>query len=427
MPYTLSIPSTSLSQPSASAKPYTVYNLTITNPLRSTVLQKRYSDFTELHSELSSAVSASPPAPLPGKSWWFTRTVSSPRLTEERRDGLEQYVVAIETCRDPRWRESTVWRSFLGFPQGPSRRDSMTGDAEAARNQNNGLTPAMWLDLHANLKTQLQEARTQLARREAPESNVAMQHEASAGAKRSLVKSNTLILRLEEGLKGLNIGEGEARRRRDLIQRARKEREGLEGLLNAWAVTRSHMTAREGDATQGSGVGDAKRGELFNGSLATSPGKNNGSSMSGSFPTRAGRVLGGPAKETDRTRDKDNQEVLQLQKQVMQEQDMDVEEIGKVVRRLKELGVSINEEIVEQNQLLEMLDTDVDRHVNCITIFDCRTNIYLGLVEKSVLQRNGFRNSNDLSLSCSIIILRHICYKLCSFAAPHRYHIRNGI
>jgi regulator of vacuolar morphogenesis len=256
----------------------------------------------------------------------------------------------------------------LGFPPGPSRRDSMTGDAEAARNQVNGLTPAMWLEMHDLLKAQLQEARTQLARRESPESNVAMQHEASAGAKRSLVKSNTLILRLEEGLKGLNIGEGELRRRRDLIRRARKEREGLEVLLNTWAVTRSHMAARDGDLVQGSSVGDTKRSELFNGGLSSSPAKNNSPLMPGSFPvTRAGRVIGGPAKETDRTRDKDNQEVLQLQKQVMQEQDMDVESLGNVVRRLKELGVAINEEVVEQNQLLAMLDQDVDRQVNALS------------------------------------------------------------
>jgi len=189
---------------------------------------------------------------------------------------------------------------------------------------------------------------------------VAMQHEASAGAKRSLVKSNTLILRLEEGLKQLNIGEGEARRRRDLIQRARKEREGLEGLLNAWAVTRNQNSYTD---LQAPGAGDSKRGQLFNASSVSSSPKKNGSyTMPGSFPaTRGGRVLGGPSKETDRTRDKDNKEVLQLQQQVMQGQDMDVEELGKVVRRLKELGFAINEEVTEQTQLLDMLDQDVDR------------------------------------------------------------------
>jgi len=76
---------------------------------------------------------------------------------------------------------------------------------------------------------------------------------------------------------------------------------------------------------------------------------------------RSGRVLGGPAKETNRTRELDNQGVLQLQKQIMQEQDMDVEELNKTVRRMREVGVAINEELEDQNPLLEMMDEDVDR------------------------------------------------------------------
>ena len=73
------------------------------------------------------------------------------------------------------------------------------------------------------------------------------------------------------------------------------------------------------------------------------------------------RVLGGPAQETDRTRELDNQGVLQLQKQVMGEQEQDVLEIGKAVTRMKEMGIMINEELVVQNEMLSMMDQDVDR------------------------------------------------------------------
>jgi regulator of vacuolar morphogenesis len=267
-------------------------------------------------------------------------------------------VKSIEDSPDARWRECPEWRSFLGFPAQPSRRNSTGSDIP----QRMVMTPAAWLDLHANLKSQLQEARSHLARREAQGTSAGQAHEASAAAKRGLVKSNTLILRLEEGLKGLDVGEGELRRRRDLVGRARKEREGLEGLLNAWVVRSPALGAQNE-----SSVAEGRKTELFGSAAAArsrspgmgeSPGK-----MPGAFPMgRKGRVLGGPARETERTREKDNQEVLMLQKQIMQEQDMDVEEITKTVRRLKELGVVINQEVVEQSQLLDVLDQDADRY-----------------------------------------------------------------
>ncbi|OCL06799.1 hypothetical protein AOQ84DRAFT_296300, partial [Glonium stellatum] len=73
------------------------------------------------------------------------------------------------------------------------------------------------------------------------------------------------------------------------------------------------------------------------------------------------RVLGAPAKETERTRELDNEGVLQLQKQVMAEQDEDLVDLAKVARRMREMGVQINEELVLQNQMLGLLDEDVDR------------------------------------------------------------------
>lgn len=79
------------------------------------------------------------------------------------------------------------------------------------------------------------------------------------------------------------------------------------------------------------------------------------------------RVLGGPAKETERTRELDNQGVLQLQKQIMQEQDEDAQDLALVVRRMREMGVAINQEIVEQNVMLGLLDEDVDRYVTRLT------------------------------------------------------------
>jgi regulator of vacuolar morphogenesis len=74
-----------------------------------------------------------------------------------------------------------------------------------------------------------------------------------------------------------------------------------------------------------------------------------------------GRILGAPVPETDKTRELDNEGVLQLQKQIIKDQDLDVEELAKVVRRQKEMGMAINEELELQNEMLGILDQDVDR------------------------------------------------------------------
>jgi regulator of vacuolar morphogenesis len=247
MPYTLKIPSTEITANGDSAKPFTVYHVVLETPLRTQTLQKRYSDFEALHKELISSVGA-PPAPLPAKSW-FARTVNNPELTEERRRGLEAYVSAIESSPDSKWRTSTPYRSFLGFSitktPGEGKRRSVIEEEALGPAAKPVMTSHQWLDMHNDLKNHVQSARLALARRDQATS-VTLQHEAGAQAKKWLVKAHTLTLRLDDGLRGLSegrdgverLGDGEVRRRRDLLSRARKERDALEGVLNSF-VTRS--------------------------------------------------------------------------------------------------------------------------------------------------------------------------------------------
>ena len=154
-----------------------------------------------------------------------------------------------------------------------------------------------------------------------------------------------MIIALEQGLKTLGgetwgrekLGDGELRRRRDLISAAKKEREGLENLGNAM-VAKNALDGAIAQATKGD------KDKLVNAETKKPP------------PT--GRVLG---KETDRTRALDNQGVLQLQQQLMKEQDEDVDVLAQAVARQKKIGMEIQEELVVQKDLLNMLDEDVDR------------------------------------------------------------------
>ncbi|KAE8451173.1 hypothetical protein EG329_004337 [Mollisiaceae sp. DMI_Dod_QoI] len=370
-PLELSIPSTILSN-TPNEKPYTLYNITLRLPLRTFVVQKRYSDFATLHKELCSLVSQPPPSPLPSKSW-FTSTASSPELTESRRQGLEAYLRAIAEGPDRRWRETSVWRSFLNLPSAGSGSASSARNELIAQNQRGvgsqagqfAADPQVWLDLHREMKTQLHDARLFLGRRDGATTAQA-QYEAGANAKRCLVKAGGLIGNLEEGLRIIGdrekagrgdgrVGAGELRRRRDLLGSAKVEKEGLEKLAVSLAVKGQNKGS--GSALAGAVATQQDKSALFGPGVARP----------------SGRVLGAPVPETDKTRELDNEGVLQLQKQLMQDQDLDVEELGKIVRRQREMGLAIHSELELQNEMLKRVDEDADRVARKIDVAKKRT------------------------------------------------------
>lgn len=348
----ISIPSASTATP-VDGKAYTQYNIALQLPLRKHETKKRYNDFVQLNETLISQCSQPPPAQLPGKSW-LRRTVNNQSLTEERRQGLEKYLQSIIASDDARWRSSSAWRSFLNLPSGgttPTTSGKRPGSSSAITD------PNQWLDVHRDLKTQIQTARQQLKQREGATTAQA-QHSLSAEAKASLVRAATSIAQLDDGLKSITaaskgdevgwgsskkLGDGELRRRRDLIGAAKKEVEGLEGVLRSMA-TKAAATSSSIHTSAAATSGDKEA--LWKGTSAAKP---------------SGRVLGGPAKETERTRELDNAGVLQLQKQVMLEQDEDVLSLGKTVAKLKDMGIMISEELAIQNEMLGLVEEDVDR------------------------------------------------------------------
>ncbi|KAI6895751.1 Phox-like protein [Hortaea werneckii] len=361
----ISIPTASTATP-AESKPFTQYHVVLQLPLRKHEIKKRYTDFTNLHDALVSQTSQSPPAPLPPKSW-LRRTVNNESLTEERRQGLEKYLKSIVEADDARWRSSSAWRSFLNLPSGNttlSANGSLSGTT--SQKQQGIADPNQWLEVHRDLKTQIQAARQQLKQREAA-STAQQQHSLAAEAKASLVRAATSIAQLDEGLRRISaaskgdeagwggsskLGEGEIRRRRDLLGAARKEVEGLEGVLRSMASKSAGTSS--GAATQTGAVASAgDKDALWKGTEAAKP---------------KGRVLGGPLKETERTRELNNSGVLQLQQQIMEEQDEDVLSLGKTVAKLKDMGILIHEELEVQNAMLGMVEEDAGRVQNKIDV-----------------------------------------------------------
>jgi regulator of vacuolar morphogenesis len=350
----ISIPNTTIQD---TPSPHTVYNISLRLPLRSYNVQKRYSDFLDLHSSLTSVTGESPPASPPPKSW-FAKTIHNPELTEQRRQGLQSYLQTINTHSDSRWRNNAVWRAFLNLPSSftsssqSSKADTLHSFISGPGSGNAPITdPVLWLDCHRDLKTHLHDARLHLTTRDQA-STPQKQHEASAAAKSSLVKAGSLISALDDGLPQIQkspqkLGEGELRRRRDLLSSARKDKDGLESLLNAMAAKSAldSAVANISDTDALLKISSQNTSKTTFGSQA-------------SKPRTGGRVLG---KETSETRELDNAGVVQLQKQKMADQDLDVEELRKIIMRQRELGTQIHEELEVQNDLLKMVDEDVDR------------------------------------------------------------------
>jgi regulator of vacuolar morphogenesis len=334
-------------------------------------VRKRYSDFLTLHDALAKETQKAPSATLPAKSWIW-RTVNSANLTEERRKALEAYLKSIIESDDARWRSSVAWRNFLNLPSGTSTINANGSITAAQRPGQSGpiSDPNQWLDTHRDLKSQIQTARQQLKQRETA-TTAQGQHQLSADSKASLVRAATFIARLDDGLKSMttaskgdaggwggskSLGEGELRRRRDLLVAAKKEVEGLEAVLRSLATKNANASTGLNTGAVAT-VGDKEA--LWKGTSAARPG---------------GRVLGGPAKETERTRELGNTGVLQLQKQIMQEQDEDVLSLGKTVAKLKDMGIMINEELTIQNEMLGIIENDVERHQAKLDVAKRRIN-----------------------------------------------------
>jgi regulator of vacuolar morphogenesis len=344
-PPEIGIPSTSVSGEGTS-KPFTLYNITLRLPLRSYVVQKRYSDFSKLHATLTEQIGSPPPEPLPGKHW-LKSTVNSPDLTRERQAGLERYLKAIAESPDRRWRDTSAWRAFLNLPSSSTTNSAVSAGGRVGNAAAGSADPGTWLDIHRELKQCLHDARQNLSRRDAAADagNGSAVAEAGAAAKRALVKGGSLINNLSDGLRKMQdaqrLGEGELRRRRDVLAASRMEREGLDKLANTMASS----------VASSSSYGGGSQGQSSSSDKVTL--------LRGGRP--GGRVLGAPLPETDKTRELDNNGVLLLQKEEMKAQDEQIDQLTAIIRRQKEMGLRINEEVEEQSEMLTLLDGDTDR------------------------------------------------------------------
>ncbi|ORX34639.1 Phox homologous domain-containing protein [Kockovaella imperatae] len=326
----------------AQPKPHTTYTVQVTTPMRSWTVSRRYNDFVALNDELLSSTGKAPPAALPPKHpWSITRSAYDQKVIRERKVLLEAYLRAILNHRDPRWRSSYTYLDFLAAP------------AASSSSVPTSWTPSNWLSEHTNIQAQLRTARSALLKRDALAGmgDAPGSRGASVEAKKMLRDVGERIDALSQALGDISksIGEGERKRREEMIEGLKNERGDLQRMADAGVRTIRDMAPKAGE-TSGFGAGSRNMpGSIPNGSGAVGP--------------APGRVFGRqpPPEETSETRPLDDRGLLQLQQTKMDDQDSQLEELSKILRRQRNMGEDIDREIRDQNEILDEIQTDVDK------------------------------------------------------------------
>jgi len=266
---------------------------------------------------------------------------------------LETYLRSILTHKLPLWRDSYTFLDFLSVPQHTTQRRASTAVGDIH------WTPANWLTEQGKVEGSLRNIRSELLKRDALAGmgDAAGSRSASVTAKRLLREAGEKIDMLSRGLErvGASVGDGEKRRREEMVEALKNER----GNLNRMAEV-GVRTNREGSGfashSAGEGAGAGSGG-------GTMPGGS--SSLWGSAQaTPAGRVFGKKPEETDETRPLDDRGVLQLQQSKMDGQDNQLRELSKLLQRQKGMGEEIHREIGEQTEILEEIEHGVDKTGN---------------------------------------------------------------
>jgi regulator of vacuolar morphogenesis len=301
---------------------------------------RRYSEFDDLHTELSKSAGSPPPCPLPPKhKFSILRSHTDTKLLEERRIGLENYLRAIVSAKEDKWRESFAFKDFLGVPV------SRQGGGPPSQ-----FTSSSWLDEHLELQTRIRDVRADINKRDAlsDRGDVGDSHKANVSAKAKLAGVISRIGMMEKGLEELGmhgISEGELQRRSDMVARLRDDHEKLTRMVTV-ARQSSHMAG--GGPSSASNVAPDSDREALLGTNVFKP---------------ITRVFGAASqpRETEQTRPLDDHGLVGFQQAQMQQQDEQLSQLTTILQRQRQLGQAIGSEIAYQIEMLDDLSNDVDR------------------------------------------------------------------
>ncbi|ODQ76992.1 hypothetical protein BABINDRAFT_163894 [Babjeviella inositovora NRRL Y-12698] len=294
---------------------YTIYKIHTKLPLRNIILEKRYSEFASLRAQLEDEASSPIPYRLPPKTLLGFRK-STDRVTAERQVSLANWL--NELWNDARYCNLKGFKDFLKLPAtfDPTKQKPNAFVSKGAVSLGllkevdpKSVTPEAWLLQLRDLKKLVYDAKTAL---HAGETIEARRLDLLVAKNMKLLDASLAYIDAES-----KLSKSEISRRWGLLRGVEKDR----------------VIAEDSQPRQ----------ELF------------GTSR---------RILGGPSlfrpEETAQTLPHNNQTLLQVHKQVMSEQDLELKSLQTLVSKQKHMAVAINEEIAQQNELLDELDEGLD-------------------------------------------------------------------
>lgn len=329
-------------------RPHVVYRIEIQAHVRSWQMWHRYSEFVELHTELTKSTGSPPPAALPPKNAFSALKgpfKNEGTLIEQRRAGLENYLRAILSAKEDRWRDSYAFRDFLGVPVG--KQGATLGGGGSIK-----FSSASWLDEHLELQSRIRDVRADINRRDtlSDRGDINASHTANVQAKKRLAEILSRVRTLTEGLQELGMSgmaEGELQRRTDMVARLQDDCEKLGKM-----VTVARQMSRAGVLTASS--------TSFT-TVAVAPESDRAALLGGGKPvTRVFGVASKTPQETDVTRPLDDHGLHQLQQTQLEQQDAQLSQLTSILQRQRHLGEAVNAELVMQNEMLDDLNNEVD-------------------------------------------------------------------
>ncbi|KAF9242886.1 hypothetical protein BU15DRAFT_86674 [Melanogaster broomeanus] len=291
-------------------KLHVVYRIEIQAHVRSWQMWRRYSEFAELHTELTKSTGSPPPAgPFRDES----------TMIEQRR----------AAAKEEKWRESFAFRDFLGVPVG--KQGSIAEGSSKTK------------VLHLELQSRIRDVRADINRRDT------LSNSGDVGASHTANSFLSRVRTLTEGLQELGLSgmaEGELQRRTDMVARLQDDCEKLGRMVTV--------------ARQVSRVGGSPAPGFTN--VAVAPESDRAALFGSGRPVT--RVFGAASKkpqETAATRPLDDTGLLRLQKVQMEHQDTQLSQLTSILQRQRHLGEAIGAELAVHNEMLDQLNVDVDR------------------------------------------------------------------
>ncbi|KAJ1978503.1 hypothetical protein H4R35_001881 [Dimargaris xerosporica] len=309
----------------------------------------------------------------------------------------------------------------LGAPEGPANHSTHTIQPNTtARDVNGALwTAQSWVDELRDLTVLNREIRSLLVKRDlgASRNEVSIVHQCTLRAKQLLTEGNNRGVALEQALATLTtakgLSAGESRRRQDALVAWRDEASVLNRLVTGGGNSHSAASSGpseslwdQGDGTQFTSGSPRRTASVRGGRDASSHGQAHPSAAavararadaSASSPAlstppaqsstnknlhqhqlltgrQSTRIFGKAAplspsrsakpQETEETKSCSNTDLLTLQVERMKAQDDQVLQFSSILRRQREVGLAIGQELDIHNQLLGEFNEDLDRTGN---------------------------------------------------------------